>query len=96
MDNNQLRAFKRDYYFSKGGKYNLEVQVPHLARLADIYHQRYLNSSNPDWTDCLKVSGKLKIKYHSCSSIPCANLLPNTDGNKYGYITSLLCDLNTI
>ena len=56
MDDSELRTFKRDYYFSKGRKYNLDVQVPHLARLADIYHKRYLKSPSPDWTDCLKVS----------------------------------------
>ena len=47
-----MKAFRRDYYIL--GKYHLQSQVPHLARLADDYAQRY--SKFGHWTDCLKVS----------------------------------------
>ena len=47
-----MKAFRRDYYIL--GKYHLQSQVPHLARLADDYAQRYSKSGH--WTDCLKVS----------------------------------------
>ena len=48
-----LHEFKRDYSLSVGGKYNLEVQVKHLARLAEFYYSRYKKTDN--WTDCLRV-----------------------------------------
>lgn len=51
---NFLSEFKKDYLFSEGGKYNLEVQVPYLVKLAKHYQQKYLK--NGDWTDCLRVS----------------------------------------
>ena len=35
-----LHEFKRDYSLSEGGKYNLKVQVKHLARLAEYYFNR--------------------------------------------------------
>ena len=48
-----LHEFKRDYSLSVGGKYNLKVQVKHLARLAEYYFNRYKKTD--DWTDCLKA-----------------------------------------
>lgn len=47
-----LQLFKRDYY--KYGKHNTDVQVPHLAKLAHVYHCKYLQTK--EWPDCLKVS----------------------------------------
>ena len=52
-----IESFKRDYY--KQGKYKLEVQVPHLARLAEHYREKYQQTQQ--WTDCLKVSKTPKI-----------------------------------
>lgn len=43
--------FKRDYYLQT--KYDLELQVPHLGRLADYYKKRYEITKH--WPDCLKV-----------------------------------------
>ena len=51
---NYLHEFKRDYSCSVGGKYNLEVQVKHLVRLAEFYYKKYQKTD--DWTDCLRVS----------------------------------------
>ena len=53
MDEERIRAFKGTYH--RCGKYNLKVQIPHLAKLADYYHQKYRETKH--WTDCLKVSG---------------------------------------
>ena len=49
---NYLEEFMRDYQWY--GKFNLEKQIPHLAKLADDYKSRY--KQNRNWTDCLKVS----------------------------------------
>ena len=51
QDIDLLKQFKTDYYDL--GKYDLEAQAPHLARLADYYKQRY--KATNCWTDCLKV-----------------------------------------
>ena len=37
----------------KYGKFNLEVQIPHLTKLAEYYEDKY--DKTKDWTDCLKV-----------------------------------------
>ena len=46
-----IEAFQKDYY--RNGKFNLEVQAPHLAGLADHYKRKYVKTQ--DWRDCLKV-----------------------------------------
>mgnify|MGYP001799545647 CR=1 FL=1 len=51
QDIDLLKQFKTDYYDL--GKYDLGAQVPHMARLADYYEQRY--KATDCWTDCLKV-----------------------------------------
>ena len=43
--------FKQDY--KRHGKYKLDVQVPHLARLAEFYHNKYRAMRH--WPDCVKV-----------------------------------------
>lgn len=52
---NWLGQFKKDYLHH--GKYSLEVQVPHLARLAEFYVENYRRSKL--WTDCVKVNRTL-------------------------------------
>ena len=46
-----IAKFKSDYY--RCWKYDLKAQIPHLAKLADNYHQKYRETKH--WTDCLKV-----------------------------------------
>lgn len=46
-----LGQFKLDYRHH--GKFDLDVQVPHLAKLANFYEDKYKMTQN--WTDCLKV-----------------------------------------
>ena len=46
-----ITEFKRDY--NKHGKFDLEIQAPHLAGLADHYMRKYRRTKK--WTDCLKV-----------------------------------------
>ena len=46
-----ITAFQNDYY--RHGKFNLKVQAPHLAGLAEYYKRKYLKTQ--DWRDCLKV-----------------------------------------
>lgn len=48
----QLEEFKEEY--KKKGKYDLQSQIPHLAKLADRYVERFTQTNN--WTDCVKVS----------------------------------------
>ena len=48
----QLEEFKEEY--RKKGKYDLQSQIPHLAKLADRYVERFTQTNN--WTDCVKVS----------------------------------------
>ncbi|XP_067950244.1 uncharacterized protein [Watersipora subatra] len=52
ISDSTLDEFKRVYSGSRGGKYNLEVQVPYLKMLAEGYQERFSQSRN--WTDCLK------------------------------------------
>ena len=51
-DERYIIEFKRDYYLNT--KYDLEVQVPHIGRLADHYRKRYRITGH--WVDCIKVS----------------------------------------
>lgn len=51
MDIEAIREFQSDYY--KGGKFNLQIQAEHLAKLAKHYRNRYGVSGK--WRDCLKV-----------------------------------------
>lgn len=52
-----IAQFKRDYYAA--GKWDLDIQVCHLARLADYYLEKY--KKYEIWTDCLKVSRELDL-----------------------------------
>ena len=45
----------------KYGKFNLEVQIPHLTKLAEYYEERYIKTK--DWTDCLKVRLSQSLPY---------------------------------
>ena len=65
-----IKAFRDDYY--RHGKYNLEVQAPHLASLADHYKRKYLKTK--DWRDCLKVKTFIKI-IGLVKAIQCCNIL---------------------
>ena len=47
-----ITAFQKDY--NTYGKFNLKVQAPHLAGLAEYYKRKYLKTQ--DWRDCLKVT----------------------------------------
>lgn len=40
-------------YYTVGGKDDIDIQVPHLAKLGDFYLERYRTTKN--WTDCVKV-----------------------------------------
>ena len=57
----EIEDFKKDYCGHVGGKYNLKVQVPHLAKLADRYLQRYKDSGQ--WTDALKVQNFVNMRF---------------------------------
>ena len=46
-----ITAFQKDYYTY--GKFNLKVQAPHLAGLAEYYKRKYFKTQG--WRDCLKV-----------------------------------------
>ena len=46
-----LKEFKRDYL--QDGKYSIEGQLHHLARLAEHYEKKYETTKN--WKDCVKV-----------------------------------------
>ena len=52
-----IKDFQKEY--QRYGEYNLEVQVPHLAGLADHYKRKYNKTGN--WTDCLGKRGKKKV-----------------------------------
>ena len=70
MNQTAIRNFKRDYH--RCGRYNLHVQVPHLARLADLYKDKYEKTKH--WTDCLKVGIFLdnmgfKILTNTCTNV---------------------------
>lgn len=53
MNDEELAAFKEEY--EKKGKYDLQCQISHLAKLADGYLEKYKQTNN--WTDCVKVGG---------------------------------------
>lgn len=59
-----IDKFKQEYYTCENGKYNLAIQVPHLAKLAEDYTQRYLKRGQ--WPDCLKVILNIKCKELFC------------------------------
>lgn len=63
MDERYIREFKRDYH--RDGKYKLEDQVYHLARLAEHYERRY--EITQQWTDCLKVRLLVCFRIRLCS-----------------------------
>lgn len=50
---NDIKNFQRDYHSCIGGKFNIKIQVTHLATLADRYRDRYLKEG--EWKHCLKV-----------------------------------------
>jgi len=49
-----LKKFKKDYCYAPGGKADLAVQGPHLAKLAEGYLTKYKKTGK--WTDIVKVS----------------------------------------
>ena len=59
-DERYIIEFKRDYYLNT--KYDLEVQIPHIGRLADHYRKRYRITGH--WVDCIKVSVRKKNSIH--------------------------------
>ena len=64
--------FKRDYYLKT--KYDLEVQIPHIGRLADHNRKRYrITQHRVDW---IKVS--LFCHLHLCLGIITSSALNNT------------------
>ena len=69
MEERFIREFKRDYL--REGKYNIEGQVCHLARLAEHYQRKDKITEN--WSDCLKVKDQVTKKH----SIYKANLRPH-------------------
>lgn len=54
MDVENLISEFKDVY-NKEGKDNLEVQVPFLCRLADVYLERGRLDPRSNWTSILKV-----------------------------------------
>ena len=70
MNQSTIKNFKRDY--PRCERFNLHVQVPHLARLADLYKDKYEKTKH--WTDCLKVGILLnnmgfKIQTNTCKNM---------------------------
>ena len=62
--------FLKDY--RKYGKFNLEVQAPHLAKLASHYEKKFMQTK--DWKDCLKVSIPSELTVHLKDFTPCCNI----------------------
>ena len=58
-----VQEFRKEYF--RHTKYNLEIQIPHLATLADHYRRRF--SETQHWADCIKVQRKIKCDSQHCS-----------------------------